>query len=97
MQPVCERWGAHAPRWRPAAQETREALGVRLDGAVVIVDEAHNQARPPARPFCEPAVSLYVSMKPRHTSRPSHFQLEAIKQALWASKSGCPARGCATP
>lgn len=23
-------------------QETREALGVRLDGAVVVVDEAHN-------------------------------------------------------
>jgi hypothetical protein len=51
MQLACEGWDAHAPRWRPAAQETREALGVRLDGAVVIVDEAHRLVPPLARHF----------------------------------------------
>ena len=37
-----------AERHASRDQETREALGVRLDGAVVVVDEAHNLVRAPA-------------------------------------------------
>ena len=33
-------------------QETREALGVRLDGAVVVIDEAHNLVHAPAARCC---------------------------------------------